>query len=68
MNKLKEWLDEQYLNLSTESTEVAIAQYKREGMLLATEIVMKKVAEMEDEDSIADSTQREVEEAKDSEA
>ena len=68
MDKFKEWLNEQHRNLIMEADDVAVAQYKREGMLLATEIVIQKVKEMEDEDSITDSTQREAKEAEDAEA
>ena len=68
MESFKDWLNEQYTNLSTESTDVAIAQYKREGMLLATQIVIQKLEEMEDEDSITSSPQGEAEEAEDAEA
>ncbi len=48
MSELREWLEEQYSNLCDESTDVTIAQYKREGMLLATELIIQKVNELED--------------------
>lgn len=63
MEELKKWLEEQFTNLSNEETEVAIAQYKREGMLIATQTIMSKIEELDDENNILDRTQEEVNEA-----
>lgn len=54
MNLLREWLEQQYKDLVQEHIDTEIGQYKREGMTYATDIVLKKIAELENgsEDNI----------------
>jgi hypothetical protein len=47
MDTLKTWLLSQYHKLEEEKLDVDVAQYKREGMLIATNLIIQKVEEIQ---------------------